>query len=386
VKHAVLAAGSLLVLLLAGTVPAQDPAPEPFTVAQWRAILALGPWPNPTGVDPSNRVSGHPDAIAFGATLFADPRLSRDGTLACATCHQPERAFADGLPRGRGATDVDRNTTSLLNVGGQRWYGWDGAADNLWAMSLRPMLDEREMGGNAQQLAALVRSDPALQARYAAVFRQPPPADDERVAVDLAKALAAYQETLVTARTPFDEFRDALARGDTVAAARYPAAARRGLAFFVGEGRCTMCHGGPRFSNDEFGDVGVPYFIAPGKVDAGRHGGIAQLKSSRYNLLGPFNDDAKRATATSTRHVAIEHRNYGEFKVPSLRDVARTAPYMHNGSIPTLREVVRHYSNLDENRLHADGERILKPLGLSKYDTDDLVAFLESLTSPASTP
>jgi len=338
----------------------------------------------PARSDPSNRVSGHPDAIAFGATLFADPRLSRDGTLACATCHRAGRAFTDGLPRGLGAVDVDvdRNTTTVQNVGGQRWYGWDGAADNLWAMSLRPMLDSREMGGNVAHVAALVRTDPALQTRYATVFGQPPSVDDERVAVDVAKALAAYQETLVTGRTPFDDFRDALARGDTEAAARYPAAARRGLAFFVGEGRCTMCHGGPRFSHGEFGDIGISYFIAPGKVDAGRHGGIARLKSSRYNLLGPFNDDAKRATATSTRHVALEHRNYGEFKVPSLRNVARTAPYMHNGSIPTLHEVVRHYSNLDENRLHADGERILKPLELSTYDTDDLVAFLESLTTP----
>ncbi|MEO8755964.1 MAG: cytochrome-c peroxidase, partial [Casimicrobiaceae bacterium] len=105
--------------------------------------------------------------------------------------------------------------------------------------------------------------------------------------------------------------------------------------------------------------------------------------ASRYNLLGPFNDDPGRITAISTRYVLLDHRNYGEFKVPSLRNVARTAPYMHNGSLATLRDVVRHYSNLDEDRLHADGERILKPLGLPKYDVDDLVAFLESLSESA---
>jgi cytochrome c peroxidase len=81
--------------------------------------------------------------------------------------------------------------------------------------------------------------------------------------------------------------------------------------------------------------------------------------------------------------VALEHRNFGEFRVPSLRNVARTAPYMHNGSLATLRDVVRHYSNLDEDRLHADGERLLKPLGLDKYDVDSLVAFLETLSTPA---
>ena len=347
--------------------------------------MALGPWPMVRTRDPSNRVSGNADAVAFGGALFVDPRLSRSGTLACSSCHQPSRAFVDGLPRGRGAALGDRNTTTLFNVGGQRWYGWDGASDSLWAQSLRPLFDVREMAGDARHLADLVRNDATLRARYAQVFGRTPPADDEVVAVDVGKALAAFQETLVTGRTPFDDFRDALARGDAATAARYPAAARRGLITFIGDGNCTMCHGGPRFANGEFGDVGIPFFVAPGRVDAGRHEGIRRLKASRYTLLGPFNDDPTRSTATGTRFVALEHRNFGEFRVPSLRNVARTAPYMHDGSMPTLREVVRHYSNIDENRLHADGVRVLKPLGLSKYDTDDLVAFLESLSEIAPT-
>jgi cytochrome c peroxidase len=114
-------------------------------------------------------------------------------------------------------------------------------------------------------------------------------------------------------------------------------------------------------------------------VDPGRHGGIQALQRSRYNLLGPFNDDAARSTATSTRHVLLEHRHYGEFKVPGLRNLARTAPYMHDGSLKTLREVLRHYSELDENRLHTDGEAILVPLRLSEQETEDLLAFLDSL-------
>ena len=120
--------------------------------------------------------------------------------------------------------------------------------------------------------------------------------------------------------------------------------------------------------------------MEPGRVDPGRHDGIRKLEASRYNLLGPFNDDPARATATSTRHVALEHRNFGEFRVPSLRNVAKTAPYMHNGSLATLREVVRHYSEIDEDRLHVDGERILRPLNLSASEIDDVVAFLESLS------
>jgi cytochrome c peroxidase len=369
-----------VIALTAPSALAEPPGLYPFSEVQMRRILALGPWPPPRATDPSNRVSGNAAAIAFGEALFRTPSLSRTGTIACATCHQPARAFTDGLPRASGVALADRNTTSLANVATQRWFGWDGAADNLWAQSLRPILDRREMNSDFTHVAAAIRADDGLRARYRAAFGAAPSASDEAVAVDIAKALAAFQETLVTGRTPFDDFRDALARGDRIAAARYPLSAQRGLAIFVGAGNCSVCHGGPRLSNGEFHDIGIPFFVEPGRVDPGRHEGIRKLQASRYNLLGPFNDDPARATATSTRFVALDHRNYGEFKVPSLRNVARTAPYMHNGSVATLREVVRHYSQLDEERLHADGERILKPLGLAQHDAEDLVAFLESLS------
>ncbi len=362
---------------------AQAPAPVAFTPEEVQRIVALGPWPPAPVVDPSNRVSGKPDAIAFGARLFADPRLSTNGAIACTTCHQPGRSFADGLPRAQGLARVDRNTPTVLDAGGRRWYGWDGANDNLWAQSLRPLVDPREMGGSLAHVAATVRTNDDLRERYAAVFGRAPPADDEVVAIDVAKALAAYQEVLVSPRTPFDDFRDALARGDAAAMARYPQAAQRGLKNFVGDGNCIACHMGSRFTNGEFHDVGIAFFVEPGRVDPGRYDGIRKLGASRYTLAGPFNDDPARAPPTSVRHVALDHRNYGEFKVPSLRGAARTAPYMHDGSLATLRDVVRHYSNLPEDRLHADGERIIKPLGLDKYQVDDLVAFLESLSAPA---
>ena len=364
----------------AGTGSAQ-PLASPLHDDDIPRILAHGPWPPPPQRDPSNRVSGQPTAIAFGAMLFHDLRLSRDGTLSCANCHQPARGFSDGQARAQGLQPGTRNTLALANLGQQRWFGWDGANDNLWAQSLRPLLDAREMGSSLAQVAASVRRTPALSTAYRQAFGQLPGGDDERVAVDAAKALAAYQETLVTPRTPFDEFRDAVARGDRVAAAAYPAAAQRGLALFLGRGRCYVCHGGPNFSNGEFSDIGRPFFIARGQADPGRHGGIQALQRSRYNLLGPFNDDPARSSATGTRHVLLEHRHFGEFKVPSLRDLARTAPYMHDGSLNTLREVLRHYSELDENRLHADGEAILVALRLSDAETEDLLAFLDSLNT-----
>jgi cytochrome c peroxidase len=284
------------------------------------------------------------------------------------------------VAHAKGVAEGHRNTISVANARLQRWFGWDGAGDSLWAQSLRPILASDEMGGDFARLAALLRSDESLRRRYRDTFGTEPAAADEAVAVDAAKALAAFQETLATGRTPFDDYRDALARGDRVAAARYPEPARRGLAIFVGKGRCNICHIGPNFTNGEFHDVGIAFFSGPGQVDAGRYNGIGRVQASRYNLLGPFNDDATASTATGTRYVAREHRNFGEFRVPSLRNVARTAPYMHNGSLRTLRDVVKHYSEIDEDRLHADGERILRPLHLSEFEIDDVVAFLESLS------
>ena len=345
-----------------------------------RRILRHGPWPPAARPDPSNRVSGKPAAIAFGRALFFDPRLSVSGTVSCATCHEPDRAWTDGLPRSRGHRIVDRNAPTLFNLRFNRWFGWDGAQDTLWAQNLRPLLDAREMGVGPGGAARLLRSDGQLSCGYRESFGQAPGADDERVFVDLGKALAAFLETLVTDRTPFDDFRDALARDDPAGRARYPAAAKRGLRLFVGPGNCAFCHFGPAFTNGEFADAGVPHFVEPGRVDPGRHGGIRKLRRSPYNLLGPFNDDAQRSTAARTRYVRLRQSNFGEFRVPGLRNVALTAPYMHAGSHATLADVVDHYSTLDEERLHAGGERILRRLDLSAGERADLVAFLETLT------
>lgn len=117
-------------------------------------------------------------------------------------------------------------------------------------------------------------------------------------------------------------------------------------------------------------------------VDPGRHGGIQALQASRYNLLGDFSDRADDEAARKTRHVMLQHRNFGEFKVPGLRQAAFTAPYLHDGQLATLAAVVEHYSTLSPDRLHADGEAILKPLKLSAGERDDLLAFLRSLSSP----
>jgi cytochrome c peroxidase len=365
-----------LVFLLDGERLAADMVV--FSEDEKARILSHGPWPPKPRRDPSNRVSGKPEAIALGERLFFDPRLSGTGSVLCATCHAPFRAFQDARPRGFGLEQVDRNTPSLINVGSYRWYGWDGAHDSLWAQSVRPLLDPREMRATPAHVAKAIRDHYARD--YQRAFGRPVPGDDEEALVDAGKALAAYQETLISGRTPFDDFRDALERNDAAGMRRYPMAAQRGLAIFAGKGNCGVCHFGAHFTNGEFADAGVTFFAGPGRVDSGRHEGIKKLKGNPHNLLGRFNDDATQASAVGTRHVEMQHRNFGEFRVPGLRNVALTAPYMHNGSLATLRDVVRHYSELNEERLHADGERILRKLNLSARESEDLVVFLQSLT------
>lgn len=370
----------LIVLLLVLHVGAAHGQVVTFTADERARVLAHGPWPPAVARDPGNHVSGNAAAIDLGRRLFSDSALSRSGYIGCVTCHQPDRALTDLRPRAHGMADVDRNTPTIANLRLQRWYGWGGTSDSLWMASIRPLLDARELDTDAAFIARRFSLNEDLSCRYRKVFGHAPDHADDALLVNVGKALAAFQETLVTQRTAFDAFRDALERNDRAATAQYPAAAQRGLKTFVGKGNCFVCHSGPNFSNGEFHDTGITFFVAPGKVDAGRHEGIRALRDSRFNLLGRFNDDASGKNSVATRHVVLEHRHWGEFRTPSLRNVAVTPPYMHNGSLPTLRDVIRHYSELDESRLHADGERILRRLSLSVQEIDDLVAFLETLT------
>ncbi len=352
-----------------------------FSDREIQIILSHGPWPPDMAPDPSNRVSGDSAAIALGRQLFADTRLSLGRNRACTTCHDPHHTFTDGLARSTGIARLDRNAPSLYNLRLNRWFGWAGKSDSLWAQSLHPIVDRRELGASAHLVAERLAADGAMVVSYHRVFGTQAATDaPETVLVNVAKALAAFQETLVTGKTPFDHFRDALVTGDRGALMRYPAGAQRGLKLFIGKGQCRFCHFGPNFTNGEFHDIGMPYLIGKGRVDPGRYGGIKAVKSSRFNLLGPYNDDDRRSTAGPTRHVALLHRNWGEFRIPSLRNVAETAPYMHDGSLASLADVVRHYSDLNEDRLHAEGERLLRALHLTPGEIDDLVMFLRSLS------
>ncbi|MEP1428843.1 MAG: cytochrome c peroxidase [Rhizobiaceae bacterium] len=340
--------------------------------------LAHGPWPMKSAADPSNRVSGNPSAISMGKDLFSDPLLSRDGSMSCATCHDPKRDFSDAEPRAKGRILLDRNTPSLNNLRAHRWFGWGGTSDTIWGQSILPILNPDELNNDGENLKRSLQSSvfaEPYETLFGTLADQPP----QHVLVNVAKALGAYQETITTGQTSFDRFRDALESGDMKAASAYPEPAQRGLQIFLGRGRCVFCHSGPAFTNAEFHDVAIPYFIEPGRVDGGRHAGLKQLLNSPYTLDGAFNDDPKKAGAWALRNVRSNHANFGIFRVPSLRGASRTAPYMHDGSIADLEAVVAHYNQINTERLHADGEAILEPLELNTGQVGDLVKFLHTL-------
>jgi len=314
-------------------IPAASAAEPPsFTESEIRAILAHGPWPVPIRPDPGNPASGKREAIELGERLFFDPRLSAGGKFACASCHVPERNWTDNRTRGAALAEVERNTPTLMNARLGRQFGWDGATDALWEQSMRPILDARELGASARHVAELMRGDAQLSCRYRKAFgAAPSPTDDPAVLADIGRALAAFVETFETPPTPFDLFRNALARGERTT---YSPAAQRGLRIFIGKGGCDACHGGPNFTNGELRNNGFASYAEPGRPDPGKG---------------------------------------GAFKVPTLRHLLLTAPYGHHGQLGSLADVVRHYSER--------GSPDLEPLKLSAAEQTDLVVFLESIST-----
>jgi len=334
-------------------------ADAPFTEAEIRAILAHGPWPTPIATDPTNRVSGKRAALELGERLFFDTRLSASGRFSCGTCHVPERNWTDNRVVGMAVEPVERNTPTLMNARLGRWYGWDGGADSLWSQSIRPILDRRELGATPRHVADLMRKDEELSCRYRRAFGEvPSPTDDEEVLVNVGKILAAFQETFETPPTPFDRFRNALARGEPLKAGLYSDAAQRGLRTFIAN--CSSCHSGPNFTSGEFRNNGF-------STEAGRVEGLKSAKASRFNLAGTYNDDPQK------RVRAVQEPEAGAFKVPTLRHLMLTAPYGHDGKRETLAEVVRHYSER--------GSKALPALKLTAAQQTDLVVFLESVST-----
>lgn len=300
--------------------------------AVWRSIFAR-PAAGPAG--PGRPAS--PQLVALGAALFQDTRLSGDNTRACASCHNPALGFTDGLPKAlaNDGTALSRNAPTLINAGWGQRYFWDGRAGSLEEQARVPMTAPNEMAGTFPEIIARLSADPAMARRFAEAF----PSAPEITEAGVLAAIAAYERTIVAPPTRFDTW----VAGDDAALS---ALERAGFDLFVGRAGCVACHGGWRFTDDGFHDIGLPG-ADPGRgAVPGGNPGVAQ------------------------------------FKTPTLRELLHTAPYMHDGSKATLRAVVDHYGGGLEKRASVDAN-VVRDLALSDNDKAALVAFLATLSSPA---
>ena len=349
-----------------------------FTPEEMHEIRKLSPLPELPS-SPTNRVADDPRAALLGQKLFYDGRLSVNQEISCATCHDPTLGFSDGKALSEGLGTTDRHSPSLWNVAYQRWFFWDGRSDSLWAQAIQPLQDGREMGATPQHLRSLILGDPAIEAAYEALFGSVSDQSDDRMLSNLGKSFEAFQRKLISTDAAFDAFVANFENIEPGDDQYLNESARRGLRLFVGRGQCTLCHAGPNFSDGEFHNIGLSRNPNLPR-DSGRFAGIRKLKADRFVGTGEFSDDRSKKTNIKLPYLVVKMNNMSEFKTPTLRGIAETAPYMHDGRFASIREVLEHYSELPGDPPLGHREETLQPLKLTEQEKHDIEAFLESLS------
>lgn len=319
-------------------------------------LEALGPVPIPAE-NPQT-----PEKVELGRTLFFDRRLSGDGTMSCASCHIPEQGFTDGqsIALAYPTTRNWRNSQTLINAAYQRRLFHDGRAASLEEQAIFPLMSAFEMNQNLDFIEEEVRSVPEYVAAFVRAFGSPD-VTRERIAM----ALAAFERTLVSRDAPLDRF---LAGDETALSDE----ARAGYEIFTGKGKCSTCHAGGNLADDGFHALNVPEspeFERDPRVAATRR---FVAKVSGYEDFRSLAEDPGRYLVTR------DQQDWKAFRTPTLREISRTAPYMHNGIFSTLEEVIAFI-----DRGGGEGNRAVKPLGLTDAEKTALRAFLvEGLTGP----
>ncbi|HIG87397.1 MAG TPA: hypothetical protein EYQ25_10175 [Planctomycetes bacterium] len=356
------------------------PGNEPKQAQAWPLELLrhLGPLA-PLPPDPTNRVADDPAAAHYGQWLFFDKRLSGDGKVSCSTCHDPDHGFSDSRSIALGRSLGERHAPTVIGAAYQRWLGWGGRADSLWMQALGPMENVVEMAGDRNAIAALVRQDPDLRRAHQDAFGELPE-DVDALFVQLGKAIAAYERLLIRKGSPFDRWVRAtldLPDGDPEA---MNAKQLRGLRLFLGPGRCTLCHLGPTFSDLEFHNNQLPAHAEGPRDDPGRYRGAELVQTSPFNAAGPHSDAPNGEAAQRVRALVQTSESYGEFRTPTLRNLARRTPYGHQGQFPDLSSVLKFYNTLEDQDLRSHHqEQLLRPLRLDQASLDALEAFLLAL-------
>lgn len=278
-----------------------------------------------------------PEKIALGKQLYFDGRLSADNKVSCASCHDPAKGFSNG---DQFATGVEgkkggRNSPTVINTAYQKFQFWDGRAKTLEEQALGPIQNPIEMNLTLEAAVAKLNGIEGYKSQFKAVFGTDVTADG------IGKAIAAYERTVLSGDAPYDKFK----AGDKTALSE---SAQRGMKLFFGKANCSACHAGPNFTDNGFHNIGVP------GTDAGREA------------------------------ISKSVGDKGAFKTPTLREIARTAPYMHDGSMKTLEEVVAHYNKGGTPHDQLDEE--IFPLKLTPEQVADLVAFMKDGLASASYP
>lgn len=385
------------------------------------ALLALAVQHSPLPAlpdEPTNARADDPDAAWLGRWLFFDTRLSASGTHSCATCHDPDLGFGDGQAFSQAAGTTTRHSPTIWNTAWNDWMFWDGRADSHWAQALKPIEDPAEQATSRLAVVHLVAQDAELRLAYEGIFGPLPDlsdsarfpaqgkptgdpddpldqawramaADDQHtvnvVFSNLGKAIAAYERQLIRGDAPFDRWVQGLQDGDPEKLAAISEQAVAGFELYRGQGNCHLCHAGPTFTNNSFHNVGLAWVPGIRKDDLGRYDGIATLLEDPFNGLGAYSDDPD-AALYKLGYLTQGADQLGQFKVPSLRNVALSPPYMHGGQLPTLTDVVRFYSELDQQPTWGHREDLLVPLEWDEAQIASVVAFLESLTGAEPDP
>lgn len=357
--------GLALGVFFVGDAPAESfsPTAQAMRFEDFELELPKGLSREDFYLPPDNPMSK--DKVELGRTLFFDPRLSGDNTVSCATCHSPQAAFSDNrqVSLGVGLAAGDRNSPTIINRAFSREQFWDGRANSLEEQLKLPLINPKEMAMSSHELlVSKVAGIKGYKSWFKRVFAREVNMDD------LAKAIAAFERTVVSGNARYDEFK----AGDQQALNE---AEKRGLELFEGKARCSQCHNGPNFTDEKYHNLGVDWDNV--RVDLGR-----------YNF---------------TR----KEQDIGAFKTPTLREVANTAPYMHNGTFETLEETVTLYNSggianpfldVEMRRPNRTLEQMLEyyekrkiqgepppetelvKLDLTKQEQADLVAFLRTLS------
>lgn len=299
----------------------------------------LGPLAKPP--EPKDNPST-PAKVDLGRMLYYEPRISGNGTISCATCHNPGLGWADGLAKGIGinGTKLGRSSPTVANAAYYELQFWDGRAASLEEQAKGPVENPNEMGGKGERVVATLKAIPGYVKAFEDAFGTPEVTFDR-----FAMAVAAFERTVVDLDSPFDRY----ARGDDKALTE---SAQRGLDLFVGKANCSVCHSGPNLADKRFHNIGVD------DGDDGRFG------------------------------VTKNEMERGAFRTPTLRNIALTAPYMHNGSQKTLREVIDHYEKVaNEGRAKRPTLSIFfRPFKLTEDEKKDLEAFMRALTADKRDP